>query len=179
MTKPEKKKLSEEEIDALVITEAHDPSAWGDPVVVPASKSPRPAWIARAKHLELAAKFFVLSVLHRMGVEATLTFSQSDNVDITVVLESGHVLTVDVKTLNGTKEWVITPFRATSGHYLVFVWYPPSEEPTTQPTAFIVASQRLQQLLGRKQDRSVSVDVLARELAAQDAWRELTITPAA
>ncbi len=179
MKKPGKKKLTDDEIDALVIAEADDPSAWGDSIVVPASKSARPPWMARAKHLDLAAKFFVLSVLHRMGIEATLTFSQSDNVDITVVQGSGRVLTVDVKTLSGTKKWVVAPFRATSNHYLVVVWYPPTDQPSAQPTAYIVGSQRLQQFLRRKRSRSLSLEVLARELSAQDAWRELSIAPAA
>jgi hypothetical protein len=97
--------------------------------MVSPSKSPPPAWIAQAKHLELAAKFFVLSVLHRMGVEATVTFSQSDNVDITVVHQSGRVLTVDVKTLSGSNEWIVAPFRAIDHHYVVFVWYPPNGKP--------------------------------------------------
>src|SRR5689334_24601640 len=104
-----------------------------------------------------------------MGVEATLTFSQSDNVDITVIQESGRVLTVDVKTLSGTKEWIVTPFRSTNNHYLVFVWYPQTELPTAQPTGYIVASRRLQQLIARKRTRSLSLEVLARELSAQDA----------
>jgi hypothetical protein len=51
-----RRKHPEEEIDALVIAEAEDPSAWGDPIVVPPSKSPRPAWMAQAKHLDLSAK---------------------------------------------------------------------------------------------------------------------------
>ena len=135
--------------------------------------------MAQAKHLDLAAKFFVLSVLHRMGIEATLTFSQSDNVDITVVQESGRVLTVDVKTLSGTKQWTVVPFRATKHHYLVFVWYPQTEKPNAQPTVYVVASERLQRLLARKRARSLSLEVLAKELSAQDAWQELSVAPAA
>jgi hypothetical protein len=61
MTKREKKrKLTDDQIDALVIADANDEAAWGEPVVVPASKSPRPAWMAQAKHLDWAAKFFVV-----------------------------------------------------------------------------------------------------------------------
>jgi len=44
--------LTEEQIDALVIADADDPSAWGEPTVVPPSASPRPAWMAQAKHLD-------------------------------------------------------------------------------------------------------------------------------
>jgi hypothetical protein len=174
-----KRKLTDDEIDALVIADADDPSAWGRPIVVPPSKSPRPAWIAQAKHLDLAAKFFVVSVLHRMGVEATVSFSQSDNVDITVIQESGRVLTVDIKTLNGPKEWTVAPFRARNRHYLVFVWYPPNGKPSAQPTAYVVASERLHRFLTRKRVHSLSLDVLAKELSAQDAWQELMIAPAA
>jgi hypothetical protein len=180
MKKNEKKrKLTDEEIDALVIAEADDPSAWGDPIVVPPSKSARPAWMAQAKHLDLAAKFFVLSVLHRLGLEATFTFSQNDNVDITIVQESGRALTVDVKTLTGSKEWHIAPFRARDHHYVVFVWYPTTTDPRIQPTAYVVASERLRKLLNRRQIESLPLDVLASELSAQDAWQELAVAPAA
>jgi hypothetical protein len=180
MTKQDKKrKLTDDEIDALVIAEADDDAAWGEPVFVPASKSPRPAWMAQAKHLDWAAKFFVVSVLHRLGVEATVSFTQSDNVDITVIQESGRVLTVDVKTLSGTKEWTVAPFRARNHHYMVFVWYPPTGKPSAQPKAYVVASERLRTLLARKRMHSLPLDVLAKELSAQDAWQELMIAPAA
>lgn len=174
-----KRKLTDAEIDALVIAEADDPAAWGDPIVVPPSKSPRPAWMAQAKHLDLAAKFFVLSILHRLGLEATLTFSQNDNVDITIVQESGRALTIDVKTLSGPKEWHIAPFRARDHHYVVFVWYPTTADPRVLPTAYVVSSESLRKLLNRKKVRSLPLDVLATELSAQDAWQALAVAPAA
>jgi hypothetical protein len=174
-----KKELTDDEMDALVVADASDESAWGEPVMVGLAKSPRPAWIAQAKHLDLAAKFFVLSVLHRMGVEATVTFSQSDNVDITVVHQSGRVLTVDVKTLSGSNEWIVGPFRAIDHHYVVFVWYPLNGKPSAEPKTYVVASERLHRFLARKRVRSLSMDVLAKELAAEDAWQELTVAPAA
>jgi hypothetical protein len=180
MTKQDKKKkLTDDEIDALVIAEAGDESAWGEPIFVPPSKSPRPAWMAQAKHLDWAAKFFVVSVLHRMGVEATVSLSQTDNVDITVIQESGRVLTLDVKTLSGTKQWIVAPFRARNHHFMVFVWYPSNGKPSAQPKVYVVASERLRRLLARKRVHSLSLDVLAKELSAQDAWQELTVASAA
>lgn len=107
--------LTDEQMNELVFAGVNDPSAWGEPIAVRASKGPRR--IRHAKHLELASKFYVLSVLHRLGADATLTFSQSDNVDITVVLESGNALTVDVKTLSGPPEWHVADFRARPGHF--------------------------------------------------------------
>ncbi|HXH39477.1 MAG TPA: hypothetical protein VNN08_12680 [Thermoanaerobaculia bacterium] len=51
MTKQSKKrKLTDDEIDALVIAEADDLAAWGEPVIVPPSKSARPAWMSQSKH---------------------------------------------------------------------------------------------------------------------------------
>jgi len=174
-----RRKLTDEEIDALVIAEADDPNAWGEPIYVPPSQSPRPAWMARAKHLDLAAKFYVLSVLHRMGLDATVTFSQDDNVDITIVQESGRALTIDIKTLTGSKNWQIAPFRARDHHYMVFVWYPSTDAPTIQPEVYIVASERLDKLVARQKGQSLSLDVLAIEMSAQNAWQELAIAPAA
>lgn len=175
----QKPQLTQDQIDALVIAEADDPTAWGDPVVVPASRSPRPMWIAQAKHLELAAKFFVLSVLHRLGLEATFTFSQNDNVDITIVQESGRALTIDVRTLRGRTEWTVAPFRARDHHYVVFVSYPATNDPSVQPTVYVVESLRLQRLLGRQKLKSMPLDLLATELAARDARQELAAVPAA
>ena len=138
--------------------------------------------MAPTKHLDLAAKFFVLSVLHRLGLEATFTFSQNDNVDITIVQESGRALTVDVKTLSGSKEWHIAPFRARDHHYVVFVWYPTTTDPRIQPTAYVVASERLRNLLDRRGLRPIGVTgcsgqrtVRARRLArARSGARGLT-----
>jgi hypothetical protein len=172
---PVKKKpavLTDDEMDALVIADAHDPAAWGDPIVVPASKSKRPAWIARAKHFEAAAKFYVVSMLHQLGVDATVTISQQDNVDITVVQESGRALTVDVKTLTGSREWPVGDFKAREGHYLAFVWYPAGKGPN-QPTVYIVASQRLKTFLNRKHIDILTLDLLAEKMAAREAWQEL------
>src|SRR6266496_1610867 len=153
MTDRDNQHLTDEQLNELVIADVNDPSAWGDPVVVGPSKGPRR--VRHAKHLELASKFYVLSVLHRLGADATLTFSQSDNVDITIVQESGRALTVDVKTLTGPMEWPVVDFRARARHYLTFVWYSNAKDPTTQPDVYIVASERLKQFLAEHQEEIV------------------------
>jgi len=70
-----RKKLSDEQIKRRLISDAEKAGAWEAPIRVPPSRSPRPAWYGRSKHLELAAKFYVLSVLHRLGAEANLTYA--------------------------------------------------------------------------------------------------------
>lgn len=139
MTNRDNQRLTDEQMNELVMADVNDPSAWGEPIVVGPSKGPRR--IRQAKHLELASKFYVLSVLHRLGADASLTFSESDNVDITVVLESGSALTIDVRTLTGPMEWPVTDFRARAGHFLTFVWYPATSHPNTPPSVYIVASE--------------------------------------
>ena len=177
MTEPDKQHLTDEQMNELVFADVNDPSAWGDPIVVGASKGPRR--IRHAKHLELAAKFHVLSVLHQLGADANLTFSQSDNVDITVVLESGHALTVDVKTLTGPMEWSVGDFRARAGHFLMFVWYPNATDLSTPPSVYIVGSEQLKGFLARHGGGKVSLAHLDEEVHARDAWDRLAVSTAA
>ena len=169
--------LTDEEMNELVIGDVNDPSAWGDPIVVQPSKGPRR--IKHAKHLELASKFYVLSVLHRLGADATLTFSQSDNVDITVVLESGNALTVDIKSLAGPQEWAVTDFRSRPGHFLMFVWYPAASHPNTAPSVYIVASEELSRFLASHPEDRLSLERLDEEVHAREAWDRLVFSSAA
>lgn len=177
MTERNEKDLTDEQMNELVFADVNDPSAWGEPVVVGPSKGPRR--IRQAKHLELASKFYVLSGLHRLGADATLTFSQSDNVDITVVIESGKALTVDVKTLTGAMEWTVTDFRARAGHFLTFVWYPDPNDPNVPPSVYIVASEQLRRFVADHPETTVSLARLDQEVQARDAWQRLAVSSAA
>jgi hypothetical protein len=169
--------LTDDQMNELVFADVNDPSAWGDPIVVGPSKGPRR--IKHAKHLELASKFYVLSVLHRLGADATFTFSQSDNVDITVVLESGNALTVDIKTLSGRSEWQVADFRARAGHFLAFVWYADAAGPNTPPEVYIVASKQLETFLANHRGDTVSLEQLDEEVHAREAWERLAVSTAA
>jgi hypothetical protein len=177
MTDREKQQLTDEQMNELVFADVNDPEAWGDPVVVGPSKGPRR--IKQAKHLELASKFYVLSVLHRLGADATLTFSQADNVDITVVLESGNALTVDVKTLTGPREWLVGDFRARASHFVTFVRYPEAADPNVPPDVFIVSSEQLRRFVADHSGESVSLEELDEHVHARDAWQRLAVSPAA
>jgi hypothetical protein len=161
----------------LVVADVGDPSAWDDPVVVGPSKGPRR--LNHARHLELASKFYVLSVLHRLGADASMTFSHSDNVDITVVVESGHALTVDVKTLTGSLEWRVGNFRARSGHFVTFVRYTDSDDPNVPPEVYIVASDQLQRYVAEQSGDMVSLAELDKAVQAREAWQHLAAPTAA
>ena len=72
----------------------------------------------------LASEFYVLSMLHRLGIQATLTLGNRKAVDIVVVRDGGDVITIDVKGLAGITEWPIDNVETENpkqNHFLVFV----------------------------------------------------------
>jgi hypothetical protein len=46
--------LLDDQIEAEVLADLDDPSAWESPVLVPPSKSPLPDWVTLGRHLELS-----------------------------------------------------------------------------------------------------------------------------
>jgi hypothetical protein len=53
----------------------------------------------------LAAEFYVLSMLHRLGADAALTLGNKKAVDILLVHENGTTSTIDVKGLAKRDDW--------------------------------------------------------------------------
>jgi len=45
----------------------------------------------------LAAEFFILSMLHRRGLDSTITLGNKKAVDIVVAQRTGKAITIDVK----------------------------------------------------------------------------------
>jgi hypothetical protein len=164
-------------MEKVLLEDAKKPEAWGKPVRVPASRSPRPVWYGRSKHLELAAKFFLVSVLHRLGAEATLTFAQPHGVDITAVLPSGQTLTIDVKTLPGTRNWWADSFDARKHHFVAFVYFEEAwqtPDPHVVPDIYIWPSERLRAVVSHEKRETISLEFLAAKLDPTEAWHSFT-----
>jgi hypothetical protein len=170
-----KRKLTDDEIEAEILADLNDPSAWETPIYVPPSKSPRPAWLVLGRHLELSARFHVLSVLHRLGAEASLTNSHHDNIDITIVQAPGRALTIDVKTLIGTTKWLAHPVTARKNHYIAFVLFSrkATELPALVPDVFVFPSGALKALLENHKSPRVNIQALAKELGVANPWEQL------
>jgi len=170
-----KRKLTDDEIEAEILADLNDPSAWKAPIYVPPSKSPRPAWLVLGRHLELSARFYVLSVLHRLGAEASLTSSHHENIHITVVQAPGRALTIDVKTLLGTTKWFVQPFSARKNHYIAFVLFSrkATEFPTLTPDVLVFPSSTLKVLLANSKSSRVNIQTLAKELGVSNPWQQL------
>lgn len=91
----------------------------------------------------LAAEFYVLSMLHRLGCDASLTLGNKKSVDIVVVRESGAVLTIDVKGLAGTTSWPVDNVKKVGNdHFLVFVSFLGKiSDHLVAPEIYVVPSQ--------------------------------------
>ncbi len=53
----------------------------------------------------LAAEYYILSCLHRLGLTANLTIGNKKGVDVVVVREAGDAVTVEVKGSAGKNSW--------------------------------------------------------------------------
>jgi len=175
-----RKRISEREIKLRLVEDAHNPDAWDAPLTVPPSHAPRPEWYGRTKHLELAAKFYVLSVLHRLGAEANLTYAQPDNVDIAAVRQSGEAFTIEVKTLTGTSQWPVERFKARKHHFVVFVCFEGEwrRNPQVAPDVYIWTSESLKAFIARDKATTVSLEDVASSLDPMAAWGQFISQPA-
>lgn len=175
-----RKRISEAEIIRNLVADAEKPEAWEEPITVWPSQSPRPEWYGFRKHIELAAKFYVLSVLHRLGAEANLTCAQPDNVDIAAVRQSGEAFTIDVKTLTGTSQWQVEQFSAKKHHFVVFVCFElEGRDPQIVPEIYIWASERLKAFIARENATYLSLEAVALKLDSTVAWKQFLTQPLA
>jgi len=94
----------------------------------------------------LAAEFHVLSVLHRLGADATLTLGNKKSVDIAVIKAAGSVITIDVKGLAGRTSWPVDNVKKVKdSHFLVFVCFAGRiHDPTALPEVWVVPSASLE-----------------------------------
>ncbi len=97
----------------------------------------------------LASEFYVLSMLHRFGCDASLTLGNKKSVDLVVVRESGDVVTIDVKGLAGTTSWPVDNVKKVADdHFLVFVSFLGKiGDHTVAPEVYVVPSKQLEPLV--------------------------------
>lgn len=95
----------------------------------------------------LAAEFYVLSALHRLGSQANLTLGNKKAVDIVVVHDAGDAVTVDVKGVAGTTNWPVDNVKeGRKNHFLVFVCFlDKMQDLTAVPEIYILPSDRLRE----------------------------------
>lgn len=103
----------------------------------------------KSYNTNLASEFYVLSALHRLGLDAVLTLGNKKSVDIAVVRAAGDSVTVDVKGLAGKTGWPVDNVReGKAEHFVVFVCYGGKiGDVEVLPEVWVVPSIRLEPFL--------------------------------
>jgi hypothetical protein len=112
----------------------------------------------------LAAEFYVLSMLHRLGADASLTLGNKKAVDIIVLNENGTITTIDVKGLAGSYDWPADNIHLLQDahHFYVLVSFEGKiADPLSIPSIWIIPSTELAQFFHKFKTRTdVSRSVL-------------------
>jgi len=93
------------------------------------------------ENTNLASEFYILSMLHRNCIDATLTLGNKKSVDIVIVNKKGEVITLDVKgAQKKSGSFPMENFIEKKNHYYAFVILKGLEE---LPEVFIVPSEKI------------------------------------
>jgi hypothetical protein len=134
---------------------------------------------AEKYNTNLAAEYYVLSVLHRLGAEANLTLGNKKSVDIVVVRAAGDAVTIDVKGLAGTTSWPVDNVKAGKpNHFFVFVSFLGHiDDLSILPEVYVMPSERLPEFTyttpGEAKRKFVELRVLRKRVEAKafrDGW---------
>jgi hypothetical protein len=97
----------------------------------------------------IAAEFYVLSALYRLGLDANLTLGNRKAVDILAINEHDVPITIDVKGLAGKTGWPVDNVKeGKKTHFLVFVCFLGTiEDLQSLPELYVVPSLELAPLI--------------------------------
>ena len=130
----------------------------------------------RQYNTNLAAEFWVLSALYRLGVEAQLTLGNKKSVDILILHDSQTVRTVDVKGVADPYDWPADNLRITDSrtHFYVLLSFEGNiSDPLAGPSVWIVPSSEIDHFIKRYRTRAV----VSRSLMKRDGNRYLNAWP--
>ncbi len=129
----------------------------------------------------LASEFYVLSTLHRLGADATLTLGNKKAVDIFVSHSNRRVVTIDVKGVAGPYDWPADNIRSpiNKSHYLVLVSYRGQiSDPQVDPEVWVVPYKQIKSFIkqyrGRRNVSRASVRSKGKKF--YHAWHLITGT---
>ena len=140
----------------------------------------------RGYNTNLASEFYVLSMLYRFGLDASLTLGNKKSVDISVVLEPGRVITIDVKAVKAKMDWLMgnPPKGAMAGHFVVLVSYEGGfDDHATVPRCWIFSHEEILPLV-KKAGGQGGMHYLSRSRILTEfgdhegAWQRLSNRPA-
>lgn len=92
----------------------------------------------------IAAEYFILSQLYRMGLEAYISQGNKKAIDIRIIKDDGIALSIDVKAVRGYSSLVVNNIKVSKNHFIVFVIYNDKfEDIMIFPDIFIVPSNEV------------------------------------
>ena len=106
----------------------------------------------------LAAEFYVLSMLYRLGADAALTLGNKKAVDIIVANENKTITTVEVKGLVKAFDWPadnIHQFKDTQHFYALVSFEGRITDPLFPPSVWIIPSKKLSPFIKSYKTRTV------------------------
>ncbi len=123
----------------------------------------KPKTRANAFNTGIAAEYFVLSQLYRLGLEAYISQGNKKAIDIRVIQENGNPISLDVKAVRGYSSLVVNNVQVKSNHYIVFVIYDSKfEDVSTTPKVYIVPSKKVPSITSHfKEEKRVMKGALA------------------
>ena len=127
----------------------------------------------------LASEFHVLSILHRLGIDAVLTLGNKKMVDIVVTTDKGTVMTIDVKGIAKKYDWPADNIKESrSGkHFVVLVSYEGRiEEPDFTPNVWVIPQKKINSFLKHyKTRKNISRSLIIKKGDRYlNAWKLLT-----
>ena len=100
----------------------------------------------KTENTNLASEFYVISMLHRIGLNPILTIANKKFIDI-ILLTKDKVVTIDVKGLIGKTSWLLgkkRPSTKNNLHYYILVTYLNRiADPLYLPECFILPSKEI------------------------------------
>jgi hypothetical protein len=102
---------------------------------------------ANAFNTGIAAEYFILSQLYRLGIEAYISQGNKKAIDIRVIKENGTPISIDVKAVRDYSSLVVNNVESKKNHFLVFVTYNKKfENLDVMPQVFIVPSNKVSKI---------------------------------
>jgi len=100
----------------------------------------------------MASEFFVLSTLHRIGLDPAITLGNKKAVDITLV-KNGRQITIDVKGMASKTSWLLgekRPHRSPTHYYILVTFLDDFKNLLIHPECYIIPSREISKLHGKQ-----------------------------
>jgi hypothetical protein len=128
----------------------------------------------------LAAEYFVLSALHRLGIEAYLTIANKKGCDIVAIRDDQTTVRVEVKGIAGPYDWRAgnLDVHATANRCLVLVGFENEiSDPMRSPEIWVLPFDTLSPFVRKYANNSINISRAAIKASGQkykNAWNYIS-----